>query len=493
MTAQSSIPLKWYVPFAQGDSSRVELPVTTADPTRASQTLGFPPLTMQPPESGGVPPQGEDFNGGMNQVARIAWWILNGGGFPYDSTFATNSNINGYPNGAVLQSADFRGNWISLADNNQANPDTGSGTAWVPGFQYGTTSLTGLTGGTVTPTPAQASKNSITLAGTLGSALTVVLPAWIKNWTITNNTTGAFVTIVKTAAGSGVTIPQNGAPTRVSGDGTNIVQAAENIATATLTNQATPFGQVVGVVGQGRGINSSLATAGGTATFAGQDIIVETSGGLRYCIASLSQAINLATSGAGGQTGTAVAASGFAAIYAAYNPSTGAATAFATDASAAAAAQIYGGVLSGTLVGFTATGLIGIIPTGSTTNQFAANWVLAGRVVAWIGGNIVTTSTFTGGPTLNSANALIPFNAVAFGGFIQESNTGGTVGGMSVTLSPINAAAGGWVFASSLPATTSVASSYRCLVAGGSPRQFYRTVTASGTVNHTITTDYYEF
>jgi hypothetical protein len=243
MTTQSSIPLKWYVPFANGDSSRVEIPVTTADPTRASQTLGFPPLTMQPPESGGVPPQGEDFNGGMNQIARVAWWLLNGGGWPYDSVFASNAAINGYPNGAVLQSADFRGNWINTADNNQNNPDT-NGTNWVPGFQYGTTALTGLTGGTVTPTPAQAAKNGITIAGTLGSALTVILPTWVKNWTITNNTTGAFVTIVKTAAGSGVTIPQNASPTRVSGDGTNIVQPSENVATATLPNQAVAFVQV---------------------------------------------------------------------------------------------------------------------------------------------------------------------------------------------------------------------------------------------------------
>jgi hypothetical protein len=245
MTAQSSIPLKWYVPFANGDSGRTELPVTTADPTRASQTLGFPPLTMQPPESGGVPPQGEDFNGGMNQVARIAWWVLNCGGWPFDSTFATNSNINGYPNGATVQAADFRGNWINTADNNQNNPDT-VGTSWVPGFQYGTTAVTGVTGGTVTLTPAQASKNGFTVAGVLASAATIILPNWTKNWTVTNNTTGAFVLIVKTLAGSGITIPQNGAPTRVSGDGTNITQSPENIGAATSSTQAMQLGQATG-------------------------------------------------------------------------------------------------------------------------------------------------------------------------------------------------------------------------------------------------------
>src|SRR6185437_7364248 len=245
MTTQSQIPLKWYVPFANGDASRVELPVTTADPTRASQTLGFPPLTMQPPESGGVPPQGEDFNGGMNQVARVAWWVLLGGGWTYDATFATNSNVGGYPNGAVLQSADLKGNWLSIVDNNQNNPDT-NGTGWDPGFQYGNTSVSGLTGGTLTLTPAQASKNGIILSGTLTSALTVILPTWTKNWTIYNLTSGAFVTIVKTLAGSGVTIPQNGAPTRVRGDGTNIFQEAENIPAATTGVQAARFSQTFG-------------------------------------------------------------------------------------------------------------------------------------------------------------------------------------------------------------------------------------------------------
>lgn len=365
MTAQTSIPLKWYVPFANGDSSRVELPVTTADPTRASQTLGFPPLTMQPPESGGVPPQGEDFNGGMNQVARICWWVLNGGGWPYDSTFATNSNINGYPNGAKLQSADFKGDWISIADNNQNNPDTVS-TGWVPGFQYGTTAVTGLTGGTTTLTPAQAAKGSITLAGTLGSAQTIVLPTWTKNWTITNNTTGAFVTIVKTAAGSGVTIPQNGSPTRVAGDGTNITQAAENIAAATSPTHATPMSQAAGVAGNVRNLVMSVAAASATATLTADEIIVETSlGGTRYCLGSFSQSINLATTGAGGMDTGAAPVSGAVAIYAFYNPTTGARALVGVNATAATAPTIYGGANAPS--GYTASALVSVWPTNGSS------------------------------------------------------------------------------------------------------------------------------
>lgn len=372
MTAQSAIPLKWYVPFANGDSARVELPVTTADPTRASQTLGFPPLTMQPPESGGVPPQGEDFNGGMNQVARIAWWALNGGGWPFDATFAANSNINGYPNGAKLQSADFRGDWISAADNNQNNPDT-NGTNWVPGFQYGVTNLTGLTGGTVTPTPAQAAKNSITLAGTLTSALTVVLPIWTKNWTITNNTTGAFVVIVKTAAGSGVTIPQNGRPTRVSGDGTNIVQAASNIAQGTSPTNALTVAQGAGVAGSVRNLTMQVAAASATATLTADEIIVETAlGGTRYCLANFNQTVNLATTGAGGMDVGSAPASGYVALYAIWNPATATAALLATNATSAAAPSVWTG---GTLpAGYTASGLLVVHRTNASSQFVAGAW-----------------------------------------------------------------------------------------------------------------------
>ena len=39
--------------------------------------------------------------------------------------------------------------------------------------------LTGQTGGTTTLTPAQAIKRTITIAGTLTSNLTVVVPAWV--------------------------------------------------------------------------------------------------------------------------------------------------------------------------------------------------------------------------------------------------------------------------------------------------------------------------
>ncbi len=248
MTASSDIPVKWTVPWAQGDTAKVEIPVTSSDSTRASLTLGFPPLTMQPPESGGVPPQGEDFNGGMNQIARVAWWLMQGGGFPYDSTFAKSSAISGYPRGAVIPRADLSGCWLNLADANMTDPDTTDGTAasWIPVTAYGSYALTGQTGGTVVVYPVNAAHELITVSGALTSNLVLQFPAWIKRWCVTNNTSGNYTVTVKTASGSGVVVPQNGAPTVLTGDGTNITQPPQNIASGTSSTHAATVAQTGG-------------------------------------------------------------------------------------------------------------------------------------------------------------------------------------------------------------------------------------------------------
>lgn len=241
----SATPLKWTVAFAAGDGAKVEIPATTSDPTRFSLTLGSPPLTGQPPEVGGVPPQLEDFNGAMNQLSRFVLWQMAGGPLPYDATWAADSNVNGYPNGAQIPTADGQGFWISIADNNTVNPDT-TGTNWVPGYAYGRLNLSGQTGGTVTLTPAQAVKRTMDVSGTLTSNLVIVVPAWRMEWVVTNNTTGAFTVTVKTAAGSGVVVPQNSSPTRVRGDGTNVTQLAENIAQGTQGTQPMRVDQATG-------------------------------------------------------------------------------------------------------------------------------------------------------------------------------------------------------------------------------------------------------
>lgn len=321
----SSTPVKWTVPFAQGDGARVEIPATTADPTRFSLTLGSPPLTGQPPETGGVPPQLEDFNGAMNQIARIAWWAQGGGAFPYDATWAGDSAVNGYAQGAQISFSDYSGTWLSLADNNTANPDT-VGTNWAPVAAYGVTALTGQTGGTVTLTPLQAAKRMLTIAGTLTSNLIIVVPAWTYDWSVTNLTTGAFTVTVKTAAGAGVLIPQNSKPAPVRGDGTNIVtlnpagrlinvQTFGTAGTFTYTPTAGTLAIKVTVVGGG-------GAGGGTAATAAGQVSVASGGGSGACACSYltsgfsgaSIVVGSGGTGVSGGTGGAGTASSFGSI-----------------------------------------------------------------------------------------------------------------------------------------------------------------------------------
>lgn len=273
-------PTKFLIPFAQNDSAKVEIPATSSDPTRFSQSLGSPPLTGMPPEAGGVPPQLEDFNGALNQQSRTAWWMMAGGRYAYDGTWATDPLIQGYPRGAVLPAAIGAGligmgEWYNNTEANTANPDT-TGTGWVPGYHYGTTALTGQTGGTVTLTPAQAAKRVITVAGTLTSNLVLVVPTWIYSWRLINNTGGNFTVTVKNAATAAVDIPQNGAPTIVNCDGTQVFLDSPNIAPAVFDTQPMQYGQATG-----RLINVQRFTANATYTpTAGtKSIVVEGVGG----------------------------------------------------------------------------------------------------------------------------------------------------------------------------------------------------------------------
>ena len=222
----SSQPSKYVVAFASGDTTRTELPAASPDPGRASQTLGFPPLSGQPPEAGGVAPQLTDFNGGFNQFSRILWWAAQGNGWAYDDAFAENSYVNGYPKGAILPSGVTPANaWLSLVESNAQAPND-IPPSWAPVYGYGALQLSGQSGGTVTLTAEQAAARTIIITGALSSNLVIIVPAWVREWLVYNRTTGDYSVVVKLLTGTGATIPQTGAPIRAIGNGTNVVTPA---------------------------------------------------------------------------------------------------------------------------------------------------------------------------------------------------------------------------------------------------------------------------
>lgn len=228
------------VPFANSGTKNTiptDPPVTAG---LASLELGFPPVTMTPIQAGGIPPAGQDFNGILYLISAVSRWANAGGGYGYDSGFST--EIGGYPKGATLLNAAGDGFWISLTDNNTADPDAG-GAGWVPAFNQGITAVTGLTNANVTLTAAQAAKPIITLAGTLTANIQIIFPTTQQQWLVVNGTTGNFTVTCKTAAGTGVVIDQAGGA-RIYGDGTNIALPAAQVGTATKPEQAVQLGQV---------------------------------------------------------------------------------------------------------------------------------------------------------------------------------------------------------------------------------------------------------
>ncbi len=104
---------------------------------RASLTVGFPPITFNDPAAGGIWPDGRDVNGILYMLSAVAQWQQAGGQWIYDSAFQ--SSVGGYPVGSIVASAISQGRfWISTADNNTTNPDTG-GAGWL---QWGQTVIT---------------------------------------------------------------------------------------------------------------------------------------------------------------------------------------------------------------------------------------------------------------------------------------------------------------------------------------------------------------
>lgn len=108
----------------------VDAPV---DPQLASFELGFPPITMTPQASGGLPPFGQDMNGILKVLSEHTRFQNSGGRYRFDSALAT--ILGGYDAGTVLQANDGLREYVSFVNNNldDFNSDPSSiGVTWLP-------------------------------------------------------------------------------------------------------------------------------------------------------------------------------------------------------------------------------------------------------------------------------------------------------------------------------------------------------------------------
>ncbi|WP_168793609.1 hypothetical protein [Paraburkholderia aromaticivorans] len=241
------------------------------------------------------------------------------------------------------------------------------------------------------------------------------------------------------------------------------------------------------VIGFARNVSAFLGTTGPTVTFNADEIVVKAAlGGQSYMLSPFSKAVSLGGTGIGGVVGTAPAANGFAAVYAAYGLVAGAGI-FVTDATAAKASEVAGVTLPS---GYTASALIGIVPMGTTTANFAP-FLLMDRKVDWGGGNLLTSSTFVGGPTARPSTAFIPLNARFISGFNQVGST--TASAVSQVITPTSiAGAGGQYNTVNIQSGASQAIPFRVAVV--TPQTIYQqSSNSAGTPGFTISTNSFEF
>lgn len=233
----TNTPGKLVLPFANAGAKNTiptasQIGITAG---AASLTDGFPPLTRTPIAAGGVPPSGLDMNGILYELSAILRWANAGGGYAYDSTFANDSNVNGYPKGARIMRSDGLGYWFNTVENNTTDPEAAGAAAagWVPDFTNGVTSVA-MASVNVTLSPLQYGKPIIVITGTLTANLNLIFPAIVNEWTVINNTTGPYTITCKTAAGTGLVV---NTAALIVGDGANIQSA--------VTDAAALFGETV--------------------------------------------------------------------------------------------------------------------------------------------------------------------------------------------------------------------------------------------------------
>ena len=113
---------KLSTPFAISSTKRNDVPVTTTAAGQASYNIGFPDENFISLASGGVAPDGKDFNGVLFDITSNISDLNKGLPQYFDADFST--LINGYGIGARLCLSDNSGYVVSTVANNTKDPNS---------------------------------------------------------------------------------------------------------------------------------------------------------------------------------------------------------------------------------------------------------------------------------------------------------------------------------------------------------------------------------
>lgn len=254
----------------------------------------------------------------------------------------------------------------------------------------------------------------------------------------------------------------------------------------------TKLGVANAIVGQSRSAKMLIPTASATATFTADALIVETAlGGLQYCLTSVNNTINLATTGIGGMDTGSAPVNGTVAVYAMYNPISGAKGLTGFNATSVTPGQVYSGANAPD--GYTASSLVAILQTNGS-GQFKSAYV-SGRKVSHASFSVLNTSSGAPAGTSLDISSVVPKGATALSGYIVTSNstTGNATNTLSIgadsamngvkTIQLQMASASGW----------SGSLSYEGIPISVPQTLFYAASASAGTPNYQITISGYEF
>lgn len=344
----------------------------------------------------------------------------------------------------------------------------GLGQEAVFAFDY---TIINVTGGTVTLSGSQLNRIAYRFEGTLTSDCTIVVPATIQQYWITNATTGAFNLFVRTSSGTPTQVNQ-GAKGIYYCDGTNMVLASDP---TTLT---TPI--VISDGGTGATTASAARLNLGITSFADAIVTATTGASVRTTISAAASGANsdiTSLSGlttpltvAQGGTGAATQTSGF------LLKGNGTSAVSASVAYDSGSALSIGTTAPKTRLQVTASGYLNAPVLGNATGAplFVSNADAGyGLVVGvnsvdghtWFQGQRTDTGTSPQTITLNEAGGSVAIGrsdaarkldvegggrflqdtAATTGAIVLRQNNGDTVGGFIQWVSNNNLAEKGWV------------------------------------------------
>lgn len=184
-----------------------------------------------------------------------------------------------------------------------------------------------------------------------------------------------------------------------------------------------------GPIGSASNLKAANTILGQTLNFTADEIVVGTAiGGQAFRLGAFNQTVNTATTGAGGMDTGAPPNSGFLAIYALYNPTTGAQSILAKNATSGVQPTVYGG--ANLPAGYTASALIAVWPT-SSTGKFNGGYQ-RNRKFIFPQINVLTTATPQASYTLLSVAVCVPPNAISANGNLQVSSSSSSSLGLNV-------------------------------------------------------------